>query len=121
MVFIINITFPCSLLHLASRSKSSTGVDWGSIAERNQSSRLGKSAGSETKSEDGSTSLVGQQMTKKFQTFIRCSVKLLISCGNKHKNFLEAHSSLLQDIVSQLITNVEEELSIYEGKIYYKR
>ena len=96
-------------------------MDWGSVVERNQSSRVGNSAATETENEDGSNSLAGQQMTKKFQTFIRCSVKLLISCGNKHKNFLEANSSLLQDIVSQLITNVEEELSIYEGKIYYER
>ena len=69
--------------------------------------------------EQQGTSSVVMMMAKKFQTFIRCSVKLLISSGNKHKAFLEANSSLLQDILVQLISNVEEELSFYEGNLCY--
>ena len=64
------------------------------------------------------TNSVIMMMSKKFQTFIRCSVKLLISSANKHKLFLETNSSLLQEILVQLISNIEEELCYYEGNIF---
>ena len=84
---------------------------------------VGHEEGQENENQDhvstGTPSSVSMMMSKKYQTFIRCSVKLLISAGNKHKNFLDANSGLLQDILIQLISNIQEELSFYEGKLSY--
>ena len=109
------------MLHLASRGRSSTGVDYGLVigSPTKAPNTITNEDGQETDSQDqlltGTSSSVSMMMSKKYQTFIRCSVKLLISSGNKHKNFLDANSGLLQDILVQLISNIEEELSFYEG------
>ena len=112
-----------SLLHLASRGRSSTGVDYGLIigSPTKTQNSVCNEEGQENENQDqcttGTPSSVSMMMSKKYQTFIRCSVKLLISSGNKHKNFLDANSGLLQDILVQLISNIQEELSFYEGKL----
>ena len=115
---IIVILFVYSLLHLASRGRSSTGVDHKLVIESpglipNSICKVDNKELGDL--ERQGTNSVTMMISKKFQTFIRCSVKLLISSANKHKCFLETNSSLLQEILVQLISNIEEELSYYEG------
>ena len=97
---------------MASRNRSSTGVEWGSLIV--QSPQRKESRNGNENTDHGDTVAV-QLTTKKFQTFIRCSVKLLISCGNKHKNFLESNRTLLEDTITQLIADIEEQLAQHEG------
>ena len=119
--------FVFSLLHLASRGRSSTGVDYGLIigspskTSNSISNQDGQNADNPDQLQTGTSSSVSMMMSKKYQTFIRCSVKLLISTGNKHKNFLDANSGLLQDILVQLISNIEEELAFYEGNLFQSK
>ena len=115
------LNFVYSLLHLASRGRSSTGVDHKLVIESTgliQNNIYNVDNKETADLERQGTNAVTMMMSKKFQTFIRCSVKLLISSANKHKCFLEANSSLLQEILVQLISNIEEELSYYEGNLF---
>ena len=104
------------LLHLASKGRSLTGIDHGhNSTTSNTNNSLSSTNIPDNHHNSFQSSLSeGTPLSKKFQTFIRCSVKLLISSGNKHKIFLDSHSKLLHDILVQMVSNIEEELFYYE-------
>ena len=112
----------CSILHLEVDHQQALTMVWLLDHRQKSSNNISNEDGHNPDNPDqlqtGTSSSVSMMMSKKYQTFIRCSVKLLISSGNKHKNFLDANSGLLQDILVQLISNIEEELAFYEGNLF---
>jgi len=46
--------------------------------------------------------------TRKFQDYIRCTSRLLVSCSNKQKSFLSSQVAALKVTLSQLIDNLNE-------------
>lgn len=88
-----------SLLHLASRG--APGCDSHELSPEHLQSPVG-SVPEPSAQASGSN--------RKFLTFIRCCIRLLLACSSKHKNFLEKNSNLLGETISQMILHVEEQL-----------
>lgn len=49
----------------------------------------------------------GDQVARKRLTFVRCTAKLLNSCGSKQKNFLATHRSELRASIKDMMETIE--------------